>query len=142
MRREMLNQKRRVVPPSVAAYAPSGSSEDRLRGIERRHLSGRSTHIHSRSPSRSIPSRRRSRSSSSRSKSGSYTHSRTKLNVRRGSPEAESLRSRKRSPSRDRKISRSRSHSRSPPKSFGLKHRGTSPSKPIIVITKKSQTTQ
>ncbi|KAH9583273.1 hypothetical protein MS3_00007726 [Schistosoma haematobium] len=142
MRREMLNQKRRVVPPSVAAYAPSGSSEDRLRGIERRHLSGRSTHIHSRSPSRSIPSRRRSRSSSSRSKSGSYTHSRTKLNVRRGSPEAESLRSRRRSPSRDRKTSRSRSHSRSPPKSFGLKHRGTSPSKPIIVITKKSQTTQ
>ncbi|VDP53759.1 unnamed protein product [Schistosoma curassoni] len=126
------NQKRRVVPPSVAAYAPSGSSEDRLRGIERRHLSGRSTHIHSRSPSRSIPSRRRSRSSSSRSKSGSYTHSRTKLNVRRGSPEAESLRSRRRSPSRDRKTSRSRSHSRSPPKSFGLKHRGTSPSKPII----------
>ncbi|CAH8573685.1 unnamed protein product [Schistosoma margrebowiei] len=142
MRREMLNQKRRVVPPSVAAYAPSGSSEDRLRGIERRHLSGRSTHIHSRSPSRSIPSRRRSRSSSSRSKSGSYTHSRTKLNIRRGSPEAESLRSRRRSPSRDRKTSRSRSHSHSPPKSFGLKHRGTSPSKPIIVITKKSQTTQ
>ncbi|CAH8588676.1 unnamed protein product [Schistosoma rodhaini] len=142
MRREMLNQKRRVVPPSVAAYAPSGSSEDRLRGVERRHLSGRSTHIHSRSPSRSIPSRRRSRSSSSRSKSGSYTHGRTKLNIRRGSPEAESIRSRRRSPSRDRKTSRSRSHSRSPPKSFGLKHRGTSPSKPIIVITKKSQTTQ
>ncbi|KAK4470474.1 hypothetical protein MN116_006025 [Schistosoma mekongi] len=141
MRREMLNQKRRVVPPSVAAYAPSGSSEDRLRGIERRHVSGRSTRIHSRSPSRSIPSRRRSRSSSSRSKSGSYSHGRTKSSIRRGSPETDSTRNR-RSPGRDRKTSRSKSHSRSPPKGCGLKHRGTSPSKPIIVITKKSQTTQ
>nr|CAH8853514.1 unnamed protein product [Trichobilharzia regenti] len=139
MRREMLNQKRRVVPPSVAAYAPSGSSEDRLR----RNASGRSIHAHSRSPSRSITSRRRSRSSSSRSKSGSYSHRRTKSNIRRGSPETESARKRRRSTSRDRKTSRSKSRSRSPAKGgYGLKHRGTSPSKPIIVITKKSHTTQ
>ncbi|CAH8857159.1 unnamed protein product [Trichobilharzia szidati] len=138
MRREMLNQKRRVVPPSVAAYAPSGSSEDRLR----RNASGRSIHGHSRSPSRSITSRRRSRSSSSRSKSGSFSHRRTKSNIRRGSPETESARKRRRSTSRDRKTSRSKSRSRSPAKGHGLKHRGTSPSKPIIVITKKSHTTQ